>query len=598
MLDITLSEIPTTPGCYTFHGPDEKALYIGKALNLRARLASHLRDPDVRLVPMLAEASSLTWLECGSEAEALLIEAGQIAAQQPRYNIRLRESDAYPYLALATGANPFARVQRWRGPPRRGVQRFGPWPEREVLDALARVAEEVYGIRSCADTVFRRAQLQGRPCLLAELGRCSAPCVGRITVDEYSGRVVELTGLLRGQTGGAKVKVAELMAVAAAERAFERAARMRDLGLALARVAELQRVQGLEGRSLDAIGLAHSGPLRAIQVCQIRSGALVSSRSWTFEGEGEDTELVARTLAELYREPGRGTGSVTEVLVPVLPAGEFGALLEAHYGRRVRLLVPQRGARRSLVELMVANATSAAARECRRRDADPGRRAETLTQLGAALGIPAPWRIECFDISHTQGQDPVAACIVLEDTLPVPSQYRTIHVAPGGDDYAGMYEAVLRCYAPVAAGRRPAPGLLLIDGGPGQLAAARAALEKLGLTFPSAALAKRLEEVWLDGETTLRLEATDPSLHVLQRARDEAHRFSRARHRARRARSAMRDPLDLPVIPGLGPRRRAALLATFSTRASLEAADIPALVAAGLPDQLAVLLHAGLRSAR
>lgn len=598
MLAVTLAEIPTTPGCYTFTGADGRPLYIGKAVNLRARLTSHLRDPDPRLVRMLEEATELSWIECANEAEALVVEAGRIAALQPRYNVRLREADPYPYLALTgAGSTGVPRFQLWRGPARRGVQRFGPWPQREVLEALRRVGEEVYGVRSCADGVFERAQRSGRPCLLAELGRCAAPCVGRVEPAEHQRRVDELRAVLRGATAPARRAVDALMAEAAAEQAYERAARMRDLAEALTRIDELQRVQGLEGRSVDAVGVARSGPVRTVQLCSVRDGALVATRTLVLDGEATEAELVARVLGELYRGPGGGDGRVTEVLVPVRPAGDWDALLTAHFARTVRLAVPARGPRRALLELATVNAGQQLARELRRRDADPGRRAAVLAALGGHLGIPAPWRIECFDISHTQGRVPVAACVVLEDALPVPGEYRTIHVPEGGDDYAGMELAVRRRYQPVAAGRRAAPDLVLIDGGPGQLAAARAALDALGLTIPTVALAKRLEEVWLDAETAVVLPGNDPALHVLQRARDEAHRFSRARHRARRAKATLADPLDLPPVDGLGPARRVGLLAAFATRPALEAAPVDALVAAGLPPAVARALHAALHPA-
>lgn len=592
MVNLELKDVPHNPGVYTFEDAAGVALYVGKAVDLRLRLGSHLRDPEPRLVSMLHEAERVTWTICASETEALVVEARRIAALGPRYNIRLREPDAYPYLALVESPVGIRRVRVHRGGPNKFVQRFGPYPDRSVLVALRRYAQEALGLRTCTDGTFTRAQQSGRACLLYEMGQCSGPCIGAIDQAEHHRREQVLETVLKGKVHQAVRDVRHDMTQASAERQFERAARLRDLASALERVRELSMVQGLDGKDLDAVGLAQVGPTRAARLVCVRDGAQVATRTLVLEELVDDEELLARSLVEFYANTA-SLPAPAEVLLE-LESPDAAALVAAHYLKPVKVSVPHRGARRELLERARTDAHEALSREARRRDADPQRRASALDALGQALGIDAPWRIECFDISHTQGRVPVAGMVVLEDALPRTSQYRTFNVAPGGDDYAAMYEAVSRRYRATAKGQGALPGLVLIDGGPGQLAQARRALSDLGVSLPTAALAKRLEELWLSDETSVLLPRDSAALHVVQRARDEAHRFSRKAHRRRRDRVTSADTWgDLPHVSGLGPKLQQKLLDALGPQ-GIRDAEVESLREI-LPEKVAEALHQALR---
>ncbi|HUR13031.1 MAG TPA: excinuclease ABC subunit UvrC [Mycobacteriales bacterium] len=598
--------IPVEPGVYRFRDERGRVIYVGKAKSLRARLSSYFQDARAlhpRTRQMVTTAAAVDWTVVTNEVEALQLEYTWIKEFDPRFNVKYRDDKSYPSLAV-TLHEAVPRLQVMRGPKKKGVRYFGPyshaWAIRETLDLLLRV----FPARTCSAGVFKRAGQVGRPCLLGYIGKCSAPCVGRVTVEEHRQVVEDFCDFMAGSSTTFVKRLEKQMAEAASNQEYERAARLRDDIGAMRRALEKQAVVLPEGTDADVIGVAQDGLEAALQVFHVRGGRVRGQHGYVVDKVEDVTtgDLVGQFLAQVYGEdedeygtPDAAAGSDVprEVLVPELPpdAGLLEDWLCRLRGTNVRLRVPHRGDKRALMETVERNALQAFALHKTKRASDLTARSKALGEIQEALGLEdAPLRIECFDVSNLQGTSVVASMVVFEDGLARKSEYRRFAVrgVEGQDDVASLHEVLSRRFArhleeaPRAEldeeSGRPRrfaypPNLVVVDGGAPQVAAAQRALEDLGVSDVAlCGLAKRLEEVWLPGEPDpVILPRTSEGLYLLQRVRDEAHRFAIAYHRAKRGKAMTVSALD--GIPGLGATRRKALLATFGSVKRLRAAS-------------------------
>ncbi|MFI8565849.1 excinuclease ABC subunit UvrC [Rhodococcus sp. NPDC078407] len=626
--------IPVEPGVYKFRDPHGRVVYVGKAKSLRSRLNSYFADVaslHPRTRQMVTTAASVEWTVVTTEVEALQLEYNWIKEFDPRFNVRYRDDKSYPMLAV-TMNEEFPRLFVYRGPRRKGVRYFGPyahaWAIRETLDLLLRV----FPARTCSTGVFKRHNQIGRPCLLGYIDKCSAPCVGRVSAQEHRSTVEDFCDFLAGKTDKLVRQLEKKMQVASEELDFETAARLRDDVGALRRALEKQAVVLGDGTDADLVAFATDALEAAVQVFHVRGGRVRGQRGWVVEKAGEVIErqdeadlpaLVEQFLTQFYGEqaaltaqaPGGDDGGSNavprEVLVPVLPenADEVQVWLSELRGSNVTLRVPQRGDKKALAETVERNAKEALQQHKLKRAGDFTSRSAALQGIQEALDLDsAPLRIECIDISHVQGTDVVASLVVFEDGLPRKSDYRhyAIKEAAGdghSDDVASIAEVTRRRFlrhsadgstegsggdlAPEAAldpqTGRPRkfaypPNLFVVDGGAPQVAAAAAVLDELGVTDVAVVgLAKRLEEVWVPGEEDpVILPRTSESLYLLQRVRDEAHRFAITFHRSKRSRRMTASALD--SVRGLGESRRTALVAHFGSVANLKRATVAEIV--------------------
>jgi excinuclease ABC subunit C len=617
--------VPDEPGVYRFWDSRGRVIYVGKAKSLRSRLGSYFQDLFAlhpRTQSMVTTAVRVDWVVVANEVEALQLEYSWIKEYDPRFNVRYRDDKSYPSLAV-TLDEEFPRLQVMRGPKRKGVRYFGPyshaWAIRETLDLLLRV----FPARTCSKGVFRRAGQVGRPCLLGYIGKCSAPCVGRVTPEEHRQIVLDFCAFMDGDTASFIRRIDKQMRAASAEQDYERAARLRDDLGALRRAMEKNAVVLGDATDADVFGLVEDELEAAVQVFHVRGGRIRGQRGFVVEKvEDVDTgDLVEQLLLQFYGGEA-GEPVPREVLVPAVPDDVVGEWLAAVRGSGVDLRVPQRGDKRALMETVTRNAGQALALHKTRRAGDLTARGRALEELQEALGLPeAPLRIECFDVSNLQGTEVVASMVVFEDALPRKGEYRRFAVRSldGQDDVAAIREVVTRRFRryleeasdssepdigdpsaddPDAAigtlpgidpatGRRRKfaypPNLLVVDGGAPQVAAAQSALDALGIEDVAlCGLAKRLEEVWLPHqELPAVLPRTSEALYLLQRVRDEAHRFAITYHRQRRSTAMTRSALD--GVPGLGETRRKALLRHFGSLKRLrqatvaEVAEVPGL---------------------
>ena len=592
--------VPDEPGVYRFRDEHGRVIYVGKAKSLRSRLNSYFSDLSglhPRTRQMVTTAASVDWTVVSTEVEALQLEYNWIKEFDPRFNVRYRDDKTYPVLAVTLNEE-YPRLHVYRGPRHRGVRYFGPyahaWAIRETLDLLTRV----FPARVCSAGVFKRHGQIGRPCLLGYIDKCSAPCVGNVTADEHRAIVDDFCDFLSGRTDKMIRRLEREMEAAAAELEFERAARLRDHLGALRRAMEKQAVVLGDGTDADVIAFACDDLEAAVQVFHVRGGRVRGQRGWVIE-RVEQVDLVEQFLTQFYGEQAALAGSADdatqpvprEVLVPELPEDADALIdwLSELRGARVQLRVPQRGDKRALADTVARNAAEAFARHKLRRAGDLTARAAALQEIQEYLGLDtAPLRIECIDVSHVQGNDVVASLVVFEDGLARKSDYRrfAIRDAAGGgrsDDVASIAEVVRRRFARYLRDKEPTdrsaldpetgrprrfaypPNLLVVDGGPAQVAAAAQALFELGVTDVAVAgLAKRLEEVWLPGEADpVILSRTSEGLYLLQRVRDEAHRFAITYHRQKRSARMTISALD--DVTGLGQTRRTALLKHFGS---------------------------------
>jgi excinuclease ABC subunit C len=590
-------------------------VYVGKAKNLRSRLTSYFQDIvnlHPRTATMVTSAASVEWTVVNTEVEALQLEYSWIKEFDPRFNVKYRDDKSYPWLAVTVNEE-FPRVMVGRGAKKRGVRYFGPyshaWAIRETVDLLLRV----FPMRSCSNGVFKRSEQIGRPCLLGYIGKCSAPCVGRVTAEEHRAIVDDFCDFMAGHTIAFVKRVEKEMYVASAAQDYERAARLRDDLGALNRAMEKQQVVLGDGTDADVVALSEDPLEVAVQIFYVRGGRIRGQRGWVADktDDADTAGLVERFLLQLY-DGEVGDSIPREVLVPALPE-DTPALEEwlttLRGGGRVSIRVPQRGDKKALQETVARNALQALGLHKTKRASDLTTRNRALEEIQVALGLPtAPLRIECYDISNLQGTEVVASMVVFEDGLPRKSEYRrfVIKGVEGQNDVASMHEVITRRFRRLLDERvesgefadapdqtdggegpllidpdtgRPkkfayTPGLVVVDGGPPQVAAAQRALDELGIDdVPVVGLAKRLEEVWLPGqEDPVILPRTSEGLYLLQRIRDEAHRFAITHHRSRRSKSMVESMLD--DVPGLGEVRRKSLLKRFGSLKKLRAATV------------------------
>lgn len=597
--------MPDAPGSYQFRDAEGRVLYVGKAKSLRNRLGSYFGRRETmanRTAQMLDEATTVEWIQVANELEALMLEFNLIQEHRPRFNVDLKDDKSYPFLAVTVG-DEWPRPMVTRGKRRRGVKYFGPYGHagaiRETLDLLLRT----FPARTCTDSKFATHQRMGKPCLLFHIEKCSGPCVGEVTREDYDGIVTGLLRFLDGDTDEVVDRLKREMAEASADLEFEVAARLRDRLASVQKVLEKQTMVAARDEDLDVIGLAGDDLEAAAQVFYVRRGRVVGRKGFVVDraDDLDSGQLVAEVVAAHYRsDPPRGIPK--EVLVPHEPEG--GALLAewlaVERGAPVTIRVPKRGDRRSLLETVTRNAEEEFVRHRLKRAADHNTRARALSELQEALGLPeAPLRIECYDMSHLQGTDYVGSMVVMEDGLPRTSEYRRFKIrqVDGNDDYAAMAEVLTRRLTafleeqalPVE--ERPGrfsypPQLLLVDGGKGQLGVAERVVAELGLAdrIPVASLAKQLEEVFRPGSSEpVKLERGSEGLYLLQRIRDESHRFAIDYHRRLRSKRMTGSVLD--GIPGLGPTRRKRLVAAFGGVRAVQRAPLEDLVALSwLPD--------------
>ena len=629
--------IPDAPGSYQFVDAEGRVLYVGKAKSLRHRLPNYWQEPaalPLRTAQMVAQADRVEWVVVATEVEALMLEHSLIQAHQPRFNVRLKDDKSYPWLAVTVG-DRWPRPIVFRGRKRKGVRYFGPYGHvgalRETLDLLLRR----FPLRTCSDTKFLRHERLGRPCLLFDIERCSGPCVGAVGHGSYLQMVEELMSFLSGDTAPVVARLEREMHEASRALEYERAARLRDQLVAVRKAAETQQMVSEKPEDFDVVGIAEDELEAAVQVFRVRRGRVVGRGGFVADRVEElsPAQFVARVLEELYGSPDAGVPR--RILVPVEPeaAAVLSDWLAGIRGGPVAIAVPKRGAKRSLYETVLRNAQEDLARHRLRRASDHNARARALTELQASLGLAhAPLRIECYDMSHLQGTDYVGSMVVFEDALPKKSDYRKFAVrhVPGNDDYAAMREVLTRRLRALIAERAAAPGeraaarepqekgelaadgvraprrrfayspqLLLLDGGKGQLGVGVQVLESLGLTgqVEIAALAKQFEEVYRPGNPDpVRIPRGSEALYLLQRVRDEAHRFAITFHRKRRGGRMTASALD--GVQGLGPARRARLVKEMGgVRALRQSSEEDLRALAWLPDRVAAAVYERLHSA-
>lgn len=654
-------QIPDSPGVYKFRDEHRRVIYVGKAKSLRQRLASYFQDlaglhPRTRT--MVTTAASVEWTVVSTEVEALQLEYSWIKEFDPRFNVKYRDDKSYPYLAVTLNEE-FPRVQVMRGQKKKGVRYFGPyahaWAIRETVDLMLRV----FPVRTCSAGVFRNAERTGRPCLLGYIGKCSAPCVGRVGPEEHRELADEFCDFMAGRTGTYLRRLEKDMMLAAEDMEYERAARLRDDIGALKRAMEKNAVVLADATDADLIAVAEDELEAAVQIFHVRGGRVRGQRGWvTDKVEAVDTAgLVEHALQQLYGDES-GDAVPKEVLVPALPE-DLDAVTQWLSGRRgsqVSLRIPQRGDKKALMETVGRNAQQALVLHKTKRASDLTTRSRALEEIAEALGLDtAPLRIECFDISHLQGEDVVASMVVFEDGLPRKSEYRRFQIRgfEGQDDVRSMHEVISRRFkrylaerertgewaveeadgtdapgatigldgsgaatgtdvpgattgpdgpgagsgpdrsgaggGPGLSGEVPAgpaeetgrprkfaypPQLVVVDGGRPQVAAARRALDELGIDDVAVCgLAKRLEEVWLpDEEDPVVLPRTSEGLYLLQRVRDTAHDFAIRYQRSKRTKRIRTSPLD--AVPGLGDTRKQALIKHFGSVKRLRQATI------------------------
>ncbi len=552
------STVPDQPGVYLFRDGDGRVVYVGKARSLRKRLANYWGKPlHPRTEAMVAAAASVEWIVASTEVDALMLEFNLIQRHRPRFNIRYRDDKSYPYLALTTGET-WPRAQVLRGVKRKNVRYFGPyghaWAIRDTLDALTRV----FPVRTCTNAFFDQRARARRPCLYYDIGRCAGPCVPEVTgVTEatYREHVDALGDFLAGNAKPVLHRLEREMRAAAGREEYEQAAKLRDQLGASRRALESQEMALPNPEDLDVIGMAEDDLEAAFQVFFVRGGRVLGRRGWVVDRveELDRAELVASFIRQLYMEreevPPR-------VLVPGRPAGAevLAEWLAARRHTRVAIAVPERGAKRKLLDTVTRNAEEAFHRHKLRRASDFGARSRALAELADQLGLEqAPLRIECFDVSNLGPADKVGSMVVFEDGLPKRSDYRKFEIkgVPGQDDFASMEEMLRRRFAklrkereePAGTRRRFSypPSLVVLDGGRGQLGVASKVLADLGLQIPHVGLAKRLEEVYFPAQPEpLMIPRGSEALFVLQHVRDEAHRFAITYHRELRSKRTVR----------------------------------------------------------
>lgn len=615
-------EIPTSPGVYRFRDDTGRVLYVGKAKNLRARLSNYfapLPSLHERTRRMVTTATGVEWTVVGSDIDALQLEYTWIKEFEPPFNVKFRDDKTYPYLAVTLG-DEAPRVLVTRNPRIRGAKYFGPYPKIWAVHETIDLMIKAFPIRTCSDSSYKRAMQSGRPCFPGQIGRCGGPCSGRVTIEEHRAMVDDFVSFMNGNDKRFVTEATKRMREAAAVQDYESAARYRDRLQALEAVLDKSAVVLKDSVDADLFGLAHDELSAAVQQFIVRSGRIRGVRSWTVDKELDlsTAELVDSVLQRAY-DSGGIVDIPREILVPELPedSAELETWLAGLRGKgKVRLHTAQRGEKAALMQTAEINAKNALMLYKTRRSADFVARSQALTDIQDAIGMDqAPLRIECFDVSHLSGTNIVASMVVFEDGLPRKDQYRRFSIAESSDDTESIYQVLSRRLAyltdpepepsgdetgadEVSKPRKFAypPQLLIVDGGQPQVQAAQRALVESGRTdIQLAGMAKRLEEIWLpNSDYPVILPRNSEALFLLQRVRDEAHRFAISYQRAKRKKDISSVLAD---IPGLGPARVKALLRHFGSVAKLrQAAPEEITEVAGIGPALATTIHAQLNS--
>jgi excinuclease ABC subunit C len=612
-------EIPTMPGVYRFSDDSGRVLYVGKAMNLRARLSNYfapLHTLHERTRRMVTTATGVTWTTVGSDVEALQLEYTWIKEYDPPFNVKFRDDKSYPYLAVTLG-DEAPRVMVTRNTRIPGAKYFGPYPKIWAVHDTVDLMIKVFPIRTCSDSAYKRAMASGKPCFPGQIGRCGGPCSGKVTIEEHRAIVDDFVSFMVGNDRRFTTRITADMKAAAARQDYESAAVYRDQLQALDQVLAKSAVVLRDAVDADLFGIDHDELAASVQQFIVRGGRIRGVRSWTVDKELDmsTAELVDSVVQRVYAAAS-GTEVPREVLVPELPddAESLEDWLAERRGSKVALRVAQRGEKATLMETAVVNAKQALMLYKTRRSSDFVARTQALEDIRDALGMPeAPLRIECFDVSHLSGTNIVASMVVFEDGLSRKDEYRRFGVAESTDDTDSIYQVVSRRLAHLTSsepvetvdettGERKRrkftypPQLLIVDGGQPQVAAAARALEESGLTgITLCGLAKRLEEIWLpDDPYPVILPRGSEALFLLQRVRDEAHRFAISFQRQKRKRDIS---TVLGEIPGLGPAKVRELLKHFGSVARLKTAT-PAEITEvkGIGDKLAATVHEALAS--
>ncbi len=586
--ELKLDHLPTSPGVYIFRDGEGTPLYIGKAKSLRSRVRSYFRESGqqgIRTRELVRRAADVDTIVVGSEAEALLLESNLIKEHQPRFNVRLRDDKRYPYIKV-TVQEPFPRVFVTRSPRDDGARYFGPFTSVGPMRQALEVIKKLYTVRSCRYDLPEESP--SRPCLDYHIKRCKAPCVGLQSQEDYGEMVEEILRILSGETRELKREVQELMERAATDLRFEEAARHRDVLQGLESLERDQRVERTTGENQDVLGIARDGELGAAVVLRIRSGTLLGRESRRLSGLGDesDDELLGAFASQVYLAGGAKAiqDLPSEILLPssFSDQGTLATILSEEGGRKIYFQVPRRGEKRRLVELASANARHLLEERVTALEVAADRADAVLYELQDRLQLKVvPRLMVCFDISHTQGTEVVASAVVFENGERKRGLYRRMKIRGdwGNDDYRSMAEAVERYLRRRIEQDEPLPELILVDGGKGQLSSVLPVLQRLDAgDVAVAALAKRDEEVFIPGVADpVRLGRRDPALRLLQRIRNEAHRFAVEYNRKLRTRRTIRSALG--DIPGIGPGRQRALLTRFGSVRGIQEAEVEDIVA-------------------
>jgi excinuclease ABC subunit C len=593
-LAATLKHLPDKPGVYLLKDATGRVLYVGKAQSLRNRVRQYWQAgrsaAPQRIESAIDQVADVETTLTDTVSEALLLEATLIKRFQPRFNVRLKDDKSYPYIKI-TLADDFPRIERTRKLPDDGSRYFGPYASASSVDESMNLIRRIFPFRTCTIDIREGQRALERPCLLYHIKRCQGPCIEAIERSDYRRDIDQVMLFLEGHQEQVSRSLRADMEAASDTLQFERAAALRDKVRAIERTMESQKMAGFAKRVLDVLGYARSGKEAAVQLFAIRDGKTTNRDIFMLENlaDASDEEALTAFVKQYYAR----AGSVPpRVLVPFhLPeADEMEIFLASRAGRKVELARPQRGEGRQLMELAARNAAEALAREQVRWLADLGKTEQALAELAEALGLAAPpGRIECYDISTIQGTSTVGSMVVFEDGQPRTGEYRRFRIREvvGQDDFASHQEVLRRRFRRALDADEGAaeqlrwrlPDLVIIDGGKGQVSAAREILDELGLhDLPLAGLAKEREELFLPGEREpVVLPATSGGLYLLQRLRDEAHRFAITYHRQVRARAATRSALD--DLAGIGPGRKRALLRVFGSSRALKRASVEEIAA-------------------
>ena len=579
-----LDGLPSKPGVYLMKDKSAKVIYVGKAVKLKNRVRSYFRtsghrDPKTEM--LVSKVYDFDYIVTATEVEALLLENNLIKEHMPKYNILLKDDKTYPYIKVSL-ADPFPMFTVTRKRQADGSRYYGPFAAASAMHEVMRLIKHMFPLRSC-ELDIRPGGAPRRPCLNYQMGRCTAPCAGFITQPEYRAVVDQAMLLLEGRVDRLVRELTADMKKASEEMLFEKAAIIRDRIRSVELVGAMQKIVMEPGDDADAIGIAGALSDVCVAVITVRDGRVVGKAHFFLEGasEGAKGEALSAFIKQSYASSSAAPPSIA---LPEQPEGakELEDWLSSREGRKVRIAVPKRGVRRDIVLMAEENAEEMLRLRLAEEERMRARTQGAVQALADAIALPAPpYRIECFDISNIQGTDTVASMVVFEDGLPARKEYRRFRIrsVDGPDDFASMAEAVGRRFRK-AKEEDPKfsrlPGLLLIDGGKGQLAAALEAMRKEGFDLPAAGLAKREEEIFLpDRQDPVLLGRDDYALHLLQRVRDEAHRFAVTYHRSIRGKKSIKS--ELSELPGIGRARLVALMKAFGSLAGLAKADVEAI---------------------